>query len=124
MLLPALTQRIWLYALAVDMRKSYAGLIALVMHHLREDPTSGELFIFINRRKTHLKALYFETGGYCLWCKRLEQGQFNFSQSSSAKQLLNWQELQGLIDGIEVQKVRQYKRYNHNINAETKGVFC
>ena len=111
MLLPALTQRIWLYSLAVDMRKSYDGLIALVMNHLCENPSNGELFVFINRRKTHMKVLYFEAGGYCLWCKRLEQGQFNFSQSISKKHPLSWQEMQWLIDGVEMQKITQYKRY-------------
>lgn len=42
-----------------------------------QDPLSGQLFVFINRRATQMKALYFDRGGYCVWAKRLEQGQFH-----------------------------------------------
>jgi transposase len=112
MLFPHQKQRIWLCTLPVDMRKSYDGLIALVMNPLRDKPTSGDWFVFINRRQTQLKLLYFEAGGYCLWCKRLEQGQFNFVKSAQDKQSLSTQELQWLVDGVEMKKIKQYKRYS------------
>ena len=60
MLLPEIAVRVWLYAPPTDMRKSFDGLSALVRQKLVEDPTSGQLFVFINRRRTQLKALYFE----------------------------------------------------------------
>ncbi|WP_419604873.1 IS66 family insertion sequence element accessory protein TnpB, partial [Thiolapillus sp.] len=40
-----------------------------VRQKLAEDPTTGQLFVFINRRRTQLKVLYFEEGGYCVWSK-------------------------------------------------------
>lgn len=113
MFLPEPKVRIWLYRLPTDMRKSFDGLSALVRSQLQEDPASGQLFVFINRRKTHLKILYFDGAGFCLWCKRLEQGQFNIRNTGSDKQLFSWVQLKLLLDGIEVQKVRQYKRYVH-----------
>ena len=85
--------KIWLCTQPVDMRKSYDGLSALVRNRLGEDPLSGQLFVFINKRKTHMKVLYFEPTGYCVWCKRLEQGQFNFHPSSQEKYSLNWTQL-------------------------------
>lgn len=103
--------QILLYTQPVDMRKSYDGLSALVKSLLHKDPSTGQLFVFINKRKTHMKILYFDRTGYCIWCKRLEQGQFNFSSSSQGQRLLEWTDLQLLIESIEVQKVRQYKRY-------------
>lgn len=113
MFLPEPNVRIWLCTKPVDMRKSYDGLSALVASHLHENPLSGQLFVFINKRKTHMKILYFDNSGYCIWCKRLEQGQFNFRSTSEGKSCLNWTQLKLLLDGIKVDKMRQFKRYSH-----------
>jgi transposase len=113
MLLAESSQAIWLCTDPVDIRKSFDGLVGLVANHLQEDPTSRQFFVFINRRKTHLKILYFDGSGYCIWFKRLEQGQFNFQVMGVAKRLLDWLDLRLLLDGIEVKKLRQYKRYSH-----------
>lgn len=53
--------KIWLCSQVTDMRKSYDGLIALVKQVLDENPHSGALFVFINRRRTQMKCLYFES---------------------------------------------------------------
>ena len=58
----------------VDMRKSFDGLYALTRQALGCDPLSGELFVFINRRGTQMKVLYWDRTGFCVWAKRLEQG--------------------------------------------------
>lgn len=113
MFLPEPNVRLWLYAQPVDMRKSFDGLDALVRNQLQENPTSGALFVFINRRKTHIKILYFDGAGYCLWYKRLEQGQFNVRGGAGEKRALDWTGLKLLLDGLEVKKIRQYKRYSH-----------
>jgi transposase len=80
---------------------------------LQQDPLSGQYFVFINRRKTQMKILYFDPSGYCLWSKRLEQGQFQVRATADGRRELSWAALQLLLDGIEVQKYRQYKRYRH-----------
>ncbi len=103
--------RIWLYQRATDMRKSFKGLIALVKNQLREDPLSGHLFVFINKRKTYMKVLYYAEGGFCIWSKKLTQGQFALNERADHKQTLNWRELQCLIEGIEIQVLRQRKRF-------------
>jgi len=105
-------RKIWLCTQATDMRKSYDGLIVQVKQKLLENPLSGQYFVFINKRKTQMKVLYFEQGGYCIWSKRLEQGQFNQSVYSANKALLSSTDLQLIIDGIKVKKLRQYKRFN------------
>jgi transposase len=102
--------RVWLYQQATDMRKSFRGLIALVKNQLQEDPLSGHLFVFINKRKTYMKVLYYSQGGFCIWMKKLTQGQFAFVEQAENKSM-SWQELQWLIEGIEVEKVRYRKRY-------------
>jgi transposase len=95
------------------MRKSFDGLSALVKHQLKHDPLSGQYFVFVNRRKTQMKVLYFDVSGYCLWSKRLEEGQFQVHATAAGQRALRWADLQLLLDGIEVQKYRQYKRYRH-----------
>ena len=69
MFFPEAGLQIWLYSQPTDMRKSYHGLSALVKNQLQENPLSGQLFVFINRRRTQIKVLYFDRSGYCIWMK-------------------------------------------------------
>ncbi|MCL1132730.1 IS66 family insertion sequence element accessory protein TnpB, partial [Shewanella sairae] len=73
---------------------------------------SGELFVFINRKQTMMKVLYFSRGGYCLWSKRLELGRFHRVDGNSDKINLTWTQLQCLIDGINWQKHVKSRRLN------------
>jgi len=74
----------WLCTVPTDMRCQFDGLAARVKQQMKSDPLSGQGFIFVNRRRTMIKVLYFESGGYCLRSKRLEQG--FFAQSGGAEQ--------------------------------------
>ncbi|TVP76647.1 MAG: transposase [Puniceicoccaceae bacterium] len=105
--------KIWLYTQPTDMRKSFNGLSALVRNKLIENPLTGHAFVFINRRRTHIKLLHFDGSGYCIWMKRLEQGQFHFNANQGDKLAISWTELQMIISGIDTQKITQYKRYSH-----------
>ena len=49
-----------------DMRRSFDGLALAAREHLGEDPQSGALFVFVNKRGNRLKVLWFERHGYCL----------------------------------------------------------
>jgi hypothetical protein len=68
--------RVHLYGQPTDMRKSYDGLQALARHTMGRDPLDGALYIFVNRRGSQLKCLYFDRSGFCIWGKRLETGRF------------------------------------------------
>ncbi len=74
MFFPESRVRVFVHGRPVDMRKSFTGLIALTKHALKQDPLSGHLFVFVNRRGDYLKALYWDRSGFCLWAKRLERG--------------------------------------------------
>ena len=52
-------RRILAYSEPVDMRKAFDGLLGLAKGVLAEDPLSGSLFVFVNRRKNDLKARYW-----------------------------------------------------------------
>ena len=114
MLFPESRVTIWLHTKPTDMRKSYTGLAAIVKNQLQSDPLSGHLFMFINRKKTQTKILYFEYSGYCIWSKKLERGLFNYNKLDDNKQRLNWTQLRLIIEGIELKSIKKNKRYQRN----------
>lgn len=103
--------QIWLYAQPVDMRKQFDGLAVLAQNQLQGKASSGDLFAFVNRKRTQIKILYYDRGGYCLWSKRLEQGRFHQVISDSDKIGLDWTQLQCLIEGINWQKMEKQNRF-------------
>ena len=101
----------FLYSAITDMRKSFDGLSALTKHVLLEDPLSGSLFVFLNRRRTLVKVLYFDRSGYCVWSKRLERGRFA-ARHDGLKHALSCTQLKLLLEGIELTNIRQKKRFS------------
>ncbi len=75
------------------MLPSFTGLAMMAKNVMGEDPLNGQLFVFINRRQTQRKILYFDRSGYCIWAKRLEEGRFNYNRTAGEKQALNWTQL-------------------------------
>lgn len=99
MVLAREVRRILAYRHPVDMRKSFDGLIALVEHTLHEDVLSGSLYVFINRRRNYVKAVYWDRTGFCLFAKRLERGRFVLPGSTETFELSE-QAFRLLLDGI------------------------
>lgn len=100
----------YLYQSPCDMRKNMDGLSGLVSSELGRNPTSGEVFVFLNRRRTHIKLLHWEAGGFVLYYKRLETGTFPLPGNTSMSQL-GWSDLVLMVQGIRIIKSRQNKRY-------------
>lgn len=111
MFFPEGAVRVHVYGRPVDMRKSFDGLYALTRHELDCDPLSGELFVFINRRGTQMKVLYWDRSGFCVWAKRLEQGRFVSDWSRVATREMDWTGLKLLLEGIEPARFkRRFRR--------------
>jgi transposase len=104
------SHRYYLYQGYCDMRKNMDGLSGLVSSELCRSPTSGEVFVFLNRRRTHLKLLHWEPGGFVLYYKRLESGTFPLPKNAPMDQL-SWSDLILMVQGIRVVKSIQNKRY-------------
>jgi transposase len=68
--------RVYAYPEAVDLRKGYDGLFGLVKQGLSRDPLSGELYLFVNKRRDSCKVLVWDGTGLCIFQKRLERGRF------------------------------------------------
>jgi transposase len=68
--------RVFAYPEPIDLRKGYDGLFGLVKQGLHRDPLSGDLFLFVNKRRRGCKVLVWDGTGLCIFQKRLEQGCF------------------------------------------------
>jgi len=92
-----------------DLRKSFDGLHGLVSEKLGEDPRSGALFVFCNRRRTRLKVLYFDGTGLWVLTKRLERGTFSWPSAGGAgqsKMKLAPEAFALLTDGVDLRGAR------------------
>ncbi len=105
-------QRYFLYGGPTDMRKGFAGLSGLVRRHLDHELLSGDVFIFINRRRDRIKLLMWDATGFALYYKQLERGTFELPPEAQNGSLeLNWSELVMLLEGIEIRSIKRRKRY-------------
>ena len=88
------------------MRKSFQGLLALVQSVFRDqDPYSGDLFVFVNRKGNYVKILAWDRTGFSLFAKKLERGRFLFPSDENSQELSD-QALRFLLDGIPLGKRR------------------
>lgn len=104
--------RIYLASGVTDLRKSFDGLSGIVRTVLAEDPASGHLFVFCNRRRDRLKVLYFDGSGLWVFAKRLEQGTFAWPDArATARVELRASELTLLLGGLDLSHTRKRRWY-------------
>lgn len=94
----------------VDFRNGFDGLCAIVRDHFREDPLSGHLFLFFNRRRDRIKILIWDQNGFWLLYKRLERGTFERIAGNGERIEIDRARLAMLLDGIETKssKIRTH----------------
>lgn len=107
--------RIFVARNATDLRKGFDGLSAIVCDVVDQDPQSGHLFVFFNRRRNRVKILWWDRSGYLILYKRLEHGRFQIfdrvgSNSGSFELLAS--ELSLLLEGMDLRRVR--RRVSHD----------
>ena len=93
--------RIWIVAGVTDMRRGFTGLSGMVQTVLKEDPFSGQVFIFRGRRGDLLKVLWWNGDGLCLFAKRLERGRFIWPQAADGVVSLTPAQVSMLLEGID-----------------------
>lgn len=116
--LPA-SVRVFFCTRPTDMRKSFDGLQGMVHEFLGQDPLSGHLFLFLNRRRDRVKMLLWDRDGLVIWYKRLEAGTFqrldpsicSRPTSGAAGIELSATELALLLTGVDLASARRRKRY-------------
>jgi transposase len=98
----------------VDMRKSIDGLSILVSQRFSLDPFTGHMFAFSNRKRTVVKVLYWDFGGFALWMKRLEKSRFRWPESRQEVLEIGHRELRWLLDGLDVQQRQAHKSLSYS----------
>lgn len=68
--------RVWARAAPTDLRKGFDGLYGLIRNEMQRDPLSGDLFLFVNSRRTSTKVVHWDGTGLCIYAKRLGKGRF------------------------------------------------
>lgn len=95
------------------MRKSFDGLQGIVTNEMNRRCLSGEVFIFMNRRRDQVKLLVWDDGGFVIYYKRLEQGRFELPvvEEGQRGRQLSWSDLMLIIEGVSLRSVRWRKRF-------------
>jgi transposase len=102
-----------LYAKSTDMRKGFNALSGIVRNDLERNPLSGEVFIFLNRSRTLIKLLVWDSTGYAIYYKRLEAGTFELPVLAADEKsiALTREKLMLILEGIELESVKKRKRF-------------
>jgi len=106
--------RIFVCLTPADMRRSLDGLAALTRETLQEDPLSGHLFVFFNRRRDRTKILFWDRSGLCLYYKRIERGVFHLASVASEdgpRVEIEAAELALLLEGIDLSRAKRRARF-------------
>jgi transposase len=105
---------IFLHTDATDMRKSFTGLCGLIRGVFGDDPADGSLFLFVNKRRDRIKALWWDGDGFVLWYKRLEQGTFEVASGhgSEKRVRIDSTQLAMILGGVRLDTARRRKRFS------------
>lgn len=105
----------YLYSSQTDMRKGFDSLSGMVMQQMNLNALSGDVFIFINKKRNQVKLLLFEGDGFALYHKRLEKGTYELpaADSETSSIMVSSEQLQLILHGISLRYVRRRKRYQH-----------
>jgi transposase len=121
MLSMASPSRVFLYTLATDMRKSFNGLHGLVVEAIRQDPLSGDWFVFLNRRRDRIKVLVWERDGFSIYYKQLQSGTYALPRHDGDSIVLTSQQLALLLTGVDLNQTRPRIRYRYVENNSSRS---
>lgn len=115
--------KIYLCKQPTDMRRSFDSLAMMVQCVIKQNPLSGYLFVFRNKRGNCLKLLYWDRDGYAIWYKRLEKGTFNIPLKITEDYRLEHHQLSMMLEGIEFTKIKRKKRFSLQSQNVLKHAF-
>ena len=105
--------RIFLCTTPTRMNYSFDRLMGRAEEIFGQDPTSGHLFLFLNRDRDRIKILFWDRDGFCIWYKRLERGTFQLlTATNDAEGIeLEYSQLVKLLGGLDLRTGRRRRRY-------------
>ena len=101
---------IWFYQKPVDFRKQIDGLTLIISDQLRQNPASGQLFVFRNRQANKIKLLWWDEHGFWLCYKRIEKGHFKFPKDQNGSVELSKDQFLVLIAGLDFMQQNYLKK--------------
>lgn len=110
--------RIFVATGATDMRLSFNGLYALVVGQLKQDPQSGHLFLFANKRRDRMKILFFDNFSLWVCARRMEKGRLHWPSSEEGRVQLTREEFALLVGGIDLTETRPRKWFRRATGEE------
>jgi transposase len=93
------------------MRNGFDGLAGIVRNNLKKDPVSGDVFVFLNKTRTHIKLLYWDGDGFALFYKHLERGRYSLPAHNEPSKQMKREELMMLLEGLSFVGMKRKKRY-------------
>ena len=114
-------QRVFLCVKPVDFRKAHDGLCAIVRDQFRDDPFSGDVFVFHNGARDRVKLLVWDRNGFWLLYKRLEQGTFPFGMpGEGARVEITRAQLAMLLEGLEWKSARKFSHHTNTFDIQKR----
>lgn len=110
--------RIFVATGATDMRLGFNGLYALVDGQLKQDPQSGHLFLFSNKRRDRMKILFFDNFSLWVCARRMEKGRLHWPASEDGRVQLTREEFALLIGGIDLSAATKRRWYRRAVAEE------
>ena len=111
MILDISKARIYIKPGYTDLRKSSNGLTVIAQEEMKQDPFSGNVYVFCNRERNLLKAVYWDRTGFWLCQKRLEKEKYPWPDTMEAVKELSCEELKMLLSGIDFFKAHKELYY-------------
>jgi len=98
----------YLYSGHTDMRKGFDSLSGIVKSQMALNALNGAMFIFLNRRRTHIKLLLWEGDGFAIYYKRLEKGTYELPAATShcSAITIDARQLQFILQGVSLKKLQ------------------
>jgi transposase len=103
--------RVFVHTPPTDMRRSFDRLACMVQEILHQDPLSGHLFVFVNRRGDRMKILFWDRSGFALFYKRLEEGVFHVPAEDVGGVEIDVPRLTLILEGLDLSEAKQHKRF-------------
>ena len=109
-------RRYHLYRKETDMRKSFNSLSGIVKNELGKMIKEGDVFIFINKPRTHIKLLRWEKNGFTLFYRKLDKGAFEMPvfNHDDRSMTITSDQLQFILKGISLKEIKYRKTYQQN----------
>jgi len=105
--------RIFIRPGTTDLRKAVNGLAVLVEQEMSGEPFSGNVYLFCNKDRKLIKAVWWDNTGFWLSQKRLEKEKYPWPETIEAVKELNREELSMLLKGINIFKTHKTLYYKN-----------